>query len=74
MPERPRPRLIVAGGGQAGFRVKSLPPHVAARVQFLGPVADMSACYAAADVFVAPTLYDPFSNACLEALAAVCRC
>jgi UDP-glucose:(heptosyl)LPS alpha-1,3-glucosyltransferase len=25
---------------------------------------------AAADVFILPTIYDPFSNACLEALAA----
>jgi UDP-glucose:(heptosyl)LPS alpha-1,3-glucosyltransferase len=25
--------------------------------------------YAAADIFLLPTLYDPFSNACLEALA-----
>jgi UDP-glucose:(heptosyl)LPS alpha-1,3-glucosyltransferase len=25
--------------------------------------------YAAADVFILPTIYDPFSNACLEALA-----
>ena len=40
------------------------------RTRFLGPVKDMRALYAAADVFVAPTLYDPFSNACLEALAA----
>jgi UDP-glucose:(heptosyl)LPS alpha-1,3-glucosyltransferase len=25
--------------------------------------------YAAADIFILPTIYDPFSNACLEALA-----
>ena len=30
----------------------------------------MPALYAAVDVFVLPTIYDPFSNACLEALAA----
>ena len=30
----------------------------------------MRALLAAADVFILPTLYDPFSNACLEALAA----
>jgi UDP-glucose:(heptosyl)LPS alpha-1,3-glucosyltransferase len=38
-------------------------------VQFLGEVADMVRLYAAADIFILPTIYDPFSNACLEALA-----
>ncbi len=38
-------------------------------VQFLGEVADLVAVYAAADIFILPTIYDPFSNACLEALA-----
>ena len=36
----------------------------------LGAVRDLPALYAAADIFLLPTLYDPFSNACLEALAA----
>ena len=39
-----------------------------------GPVSgagiEMEAHYAAADAFILPTLYDPFSNACLEALSA----
>jgi UDP-glucose:(heptosyl)LPS alpha-1,3-glucosyltransferase len=30
----------------------------------------MPSLYEAADIFLLPTLYDPFSNACLEALAA----
>jgi UDP-glucose:(heptosyl)LPS alpha-1,3-glucosyltransferase len=38
-------------------------------VQFLGEVADLLPIYAAADIFILPTIYDPFSNACLEALA-----
>jgi UDP-glucose:(heptosyl)LPS alpha-1,3-glucosyltransferase len=29
----------------------------------------MPALYRAADIFMLPTIYDPFSNACLEALA-----
>jgi UDP-glucose:(heptosyl)LPS alpha-1,3-glucosyltransferase len=33
-------------------------------------VQDMPALYGAADIFLLPTIYDPFSNACLEALAA----
>ena len=59
-----------AGRGNPRPYLKRMPPGAAGRVRFLGPVSDMAACYAAADVFVAPTLYDPFSNACLEALAA----
>jgi UDP-glucose:(heptosyl)LPS alpha-1,3-glucosyltransferase len=30
----------------------------------------MASCLAAADAFILPTIYEPFSNACLEALAA----
>jgi UDP-glucose:(heptosyl)LPS alpha-1,3-glucosyltransferase len=56
-------RLLVAGRGRS---------HMARGrcVQRLGTVRDLSAFYAAADIFLLPTLYDPFSNACLEALAA----
>jgi len=55
--------LLVAGRGPAE-RYKS------SRAKFLGPVSDLSALFSAADVFTLPTIYDPFSNACLEALAA----
>ena len=56
-------RLLVAGRGDKR-KFKS------ARVQFLDVVQDMPALYGAADIFLLPTIYDPFSNACLEALAA----
>ena len=56
-------RLLVAGRGDKR-KFKS------ARVQFLGVVQDMPALFGAADIFLLPTIYDPFSNACLEALAA----
>jgi UDP-glucose:(heptosyl)LPS alpha-1,3-glucosyltransferase len=39
------------------------------KIIFLGVLPDIERFYAAADVFVLPTLYDPFSNACLEAMA-----
>ncbi|KAB2639758.1 MAG: glycosyltransferase family 4 protein [Verrucomicrobia bacterium] len=39
------------------------------RVHFAGPQADPRPFYGAADSFVLPTLYDPLSNAVLEALA-----
>jgi UDP-glucose:(heptosyl)LPS alpha-1,3-glucosyltransferase len=55
--------LLVAGRGQTS-RYRS------SRARFLGAVKDLPALYSAADVFVLPTIYDPFSNACLEAIAA----
>lgn len=36
---------------------------------FLGPRENVADMYAASDFFVLPTLYDPFSNATIEALA-----
>jgi UDP-glucose:(heptosyl)LPS alpha-1,3-glucosyltransferase len=54
-------RLFVAGRGRK---------LGGGAVQRLGAVRDLPALYAAADIFLLPTLYDPFSNACLEALAA----
>jgi UDP-glucose:(heptosyl)LPS alpha-1,3-glucosyltransferase len=58
----PSVQLIVAGSGKK----PSNPPK---NVVFLGPIDDMSQAFVAADVFVLPTIYDPFSNACLEALS-----
>jgi UDP-glucose:(heptosyl)LPS alpha-1,3-glucosyltransferase len=55
--------LLVAGRGKPG-------KYTSPRLRFLGPVSDLSTLFSAADVFVLPTVYDPFSNACLEALAA----
>jgi UDP-glucose:(heptosyl)LPS alpha-1,3-glucosyltransferase len=72
LPDRLRPVLLVAGRGDVNLYRRKLPAQAraAGRVRFLGEVGDMAPCYAAADIFVLPTLYDPFSNACLEALAA----
>lgn len=61
-------RLIVAGrGDQPGYRPKRF--FTEEPVRFLGEVADLRPIYAAADIFILPSIYDPFSNACLEALA-----
>src|SRR5438046_10150095 len=55
-------RLLFAGRGNHRS-------YKSNRVQFLGEVLDLARIYAAADIFILPTIYDPFSNACLEALA-----
>ena len=63
-------RLLVAGRGNARlYKTRRLRFWSEEPVQFLGEVADMLRVYAAADIFILPTIYDPFSNACLEALA-----
>jgi UDP-glucose:(heptosyl)LPS alpha-1,3-glucosyltransferase len=64
LPDSLRPVLLVAGRGDPRRFAGS------SRVRYLGPVANMAEQYAAADIFLLPTIYDPFSNACLEALAA----
>jgi UDP-glucose:(heptosyl)LPS alpha-1,3-glucosyltransferase len=55
-------RLLVAGRGNQRY-------YKSKHVQFLGEVPDLARIYSAADIFILPTIYDPFSNACLEALA-----
>jgi UDP-glucose:(heptosyl)LPS alpha-1,3-glucosyltransferase len=56
----PSAKLVVAGEGRA----MSHP-----RVLMLGRRTDVAHLYAAADAFIFPTLYDPFPNAVLEAMA-----
>jgi len=55
-------RLLVAGRGNQRY-------YKSKHVRFLGEVPDPVRIYSAADIFILPTIYDPFSNACLEALA-----
>lgn len=65
--------LAVIGKGDrdayAG-RIRAL--NLESDVRFLGQRADVSGYYQAADAFILPTQYDPFSNASLEALACGC--
>jgi UDP-glucose:(heptosyl)LPS alpha-1,3-glucosyltransferase len=63
-------RLLVAGRGDKSlYKTTRLRFWREEPVQFLGEVTDLVPLYAAADMFILPTTYDPFSNACLEALA-----
>ena len=63
-------RLLVAGrGNETLYKTARLRFWREDPVRFLGEVAEVARLYAAADIFILPTIYDPFSNACLEALA-----
>jgi len=63
--------LIVVGKDkkEGQYRDMAKKRGLSKRVHFFGPRKDVIPFYQAADAFVLPTLYDPFSNASLEALA-----
>lgn len=65
--------LVVIGKGDANaFHAQMRTLDVADGVRFFGPVDNPQTYYQAADFMVLPTRHDPFSNACLEALACGC--
>ena len=66
-----RMRLAVAGRDRdsARFAARARAAGLGDRARLLGGVDDVRPIYAAADCFILPTLYDPFPNAALEALA-----
>ncbi|MBA4394874.1 MAG: hypothetical protein C0407_15085 [Desulfobacca sp.] len=63
-------RLMVVGQGNQK-RAKDLAGRlgVLEKISFTGPVRDVLPFYQEADAFVLPSIYEPFSNACLEAMA-----
>ncbi|KJR40003.1 group 1 glycosyl transferase [Candidatus Magnetoovum chiemensis] len=63
-------RLLIAGRGDIDkYKAIARKLGILDRVVFAGSVENSEKYYSAADVFVLPTLYDPFSNATLEAMA-----
>jgi len=67
----PAARLLVVGfdSTQSSFERRAAALGQAQAVRFLGGRRDTEICYAAADVYVLPTRYDPFANTTVEALA-----
>lgn len=63
--------LVVVGKDRSAARFRRLAKRLglASRVFFAGPQDDAAPYYGMADAFVLPTLYDPFPNVVLEALA-----
>ncbi len=62
--------VLVAGKADPGpYRRLAARLGCGDRVRFIGPLADVLPGYAAADVYVQPTWYDPCSLVVLEALA-----
>lgn len=63
-------RLRVVGSDDpALYRTQAAKLGLTESIAFDGPTRDIQSAYQDADLFVFPTLYDPFANVCLEALA-----
>ena len=69
MPQVEAKLLVVGRDRCAPFQRMARRLGVEDRVVFLGPRSDVERWYGVADVFVLPSWYEPFSNACLEAMA-----
>jgi UDP-glucose:(heptosyl)LPS alpha-1,3-glucosyltransferase len=69
--QRAEARLVVVGrdSDEDRYRRAAAAAGIAENTRFLGPRADAESCFAAADLYVLPTRYDPFANTTLEALA-----
>ena len=63
--------LVIVGREkrQGHYRRLARSLGIASRVTFAGPQRDPKPWYGIADAFILPTLYDPLSNAVLEAMA-----
>jgi len=61
--------MVVGNGKKKNYLKWAIENGLSEQVLFLGPKKNMEKYYAAADIFVLPTLYDAFANVCLEAMA-----
>jgi len=61
--------LVIGKGNRDKYMAQAEQSAVSEKILFLGPQGEIEKYYAAADLFVLPTIYDPFSNATLEAMA-----
>jgi len=69
------PLLLISGKGNIRpYERLARALGVSGQVRFLGVDIPVPHLYGAADVFVFPTLYEPFGNVCLEALASGLPC
>ena len=65
-----RPFRVIVGGKGNPDPYRGMAGEARDRVIFPGPIREPEDHFLGADAFVFPTVYEPFSNACLEAMAA----
>ena len=64
-------KLLVVGKGRQGkYRALSRSLGIDAKVKFAGVIQEREKLFQGADIFVFPSIYEPFGNVHLEALAA----
>lgn len=68
LPRDAHPWILAAGSGRTA-RYSWMAKRRKVHARFLGSRSDIDNLYAVADALVLPTLYDPFPNVCLEAMA-----
>lgn len=66
---KPYHLLVIGKGDIKKYMKKSKDLGIENKVFFMGTRKEIENFYALADLFVLPTIYDPFSNATLEAMA-----
>jgi UDP-glucose:(heptosyl)LPS alpha-1,3-glucosyltransferase len=64
-------RLIVVGRGKKSTYLSIAKKNniTEDKISFVGQRSDVERFYGMADVFILPTMYEPFANVCLEAMA-----
>ncbi|HPV29451.1 MAG TPA: glycosyltransferase family 4 protein [Deltaproteobacteria bacterium] len=67
---RPWHFIVIGADRTTAYEKETARLGIRSSVHFLGPIADVEKYYLAADLFLFPTIYEPFSNACMEAMAA----
>ncbi len=67
--EKPLKALVVAKGKKRPYLKLARRLGIEGKIIFTGGRKDLRKFYAASDLFVLPTIYEPFGNVCLETLA-----
>ena len=62
-------RLVIMGKGKWNKYLQFAPKNLRSRIIHREPVPEIEKYYSAADLFALPSIYEPFGNANLEALA-----
>jgi UDP-glucose:(heptosyl)LPS alpha-1,3-glucosyltransferase len=62
-------RMLVIGKGKWKKYIEFAPEDLRSKIFYKEPISDIEKYYAAADIFTLPSIYEPFGNANLEALA-----
>ncbi len=70
MPDKWKIKLMVIGKGNVKkYQSLAVKYKINDKILFIEPQKDIERLYAASDIFVLPTIYDPFGNVIIEAMA-----